>query len=72
MSDILEGKWKQLRGDLKQWWGELSDDELDKIGGKKDVLVGKLQEKYGWDKAKAENEIDKHIEEYKTKHGDEV
>ena len=34
-SDILEGKWKQMRGDVKTWWAELTDDEFDKIGGKK-------------------------------------
>jgi len=67
-SDILEGKWKQMRGDVKTWWAELTDDEFDKIGGKKDQLVGKLQEKYGWEKAKAENEVDKKLAEYKEKH----
>ncbi|MBK5225422.1 MAG: CsbD family protein [Thermoleophilia bacterium] len=67
-SDILEGKWKQMRGDVKTWWAELTDDEIDQIGGKKDQLVGKLQEKYGWEKAKAENEVDKKLAEYKEKH----
>ncbi|MHB1324756.1 MAG: CsbD family protein [Thermoleophilia bacterium] len=67
-SDILEGKWKQIRGDVKTWWAELTDDEIDQIGGKKDQLVGKLQEKYGWEKAKAENEVDKKLAEYKEKH----
>ncbi|MHB8858827.1 MAG: CsbD family protein [Thermoleophilia bacterium] len=67
-SDILEGKWKQMKGDVKSWWGELTDDEIDQIGGKKDQLVGKLQEKYGWEKGKAENEIDKRLAEYNEKH----
>ena len=62
-TDILEGKWKQMKGDVKEWWGELTDDEIDQVGGKKDQLVGKLQEKYGWEKAKAENEIEKRLQE---------
>ena len=69
-TDILEGKWKQMKGDVKEWWGELTDDEIDQVGGKKDQLVGKLQEKYGWEKAKAENEIEKRLQEYKEKHGE--
>jgi uncharacterized protein YjbJ (UPF0337 family) len=46
-SDILEGKWKQIRGKVKETWGDLTDDELDQISGRRDRLVGKLQEKYG-------------------------
>jgi len=70
VGDILEGKWKQMKGDIKQWWGELTDDELEQIGGKRDELAGKLQEKYGWEKAKADTEIDKRMQEYKEKHGE--
>jgi uncharacterized protein YjbJ (UPF0337 family) len=55
--DILEGKWKQLRGSIKKAWGELTDDELDQIGGHRDKLAGKLQEKYGYTKERAEMEI---------------
>ena len=55
--DIIEGKWKQLKGSAKQKWGELTDDELDQIAGSKDKLAGKLQEKYGWTKEEADNEI---------------
>lgn len=67
-SDILEGKWKQLRGDIKMWWGDLTDDDLDKIGGKKDRLVGILQEKYGWEKARAESEVDRRLRQYSESH----
>jgi uncharacterized protein YjbJ (UPF0337 family) len=38
--DILAGKWKQMRGDLKTWWGKLTDDDVDRIGGQKDKLIG--------------------------------
>lgn len=56
--DIIEGKWKQLKGATKVKWGELTDDELDQIDGNKDKLAGKLQEKYGWTKDEADREID--------------
>ena len=56
--DVIQGKWKQLKGSVKEKWGELTDDEIDQINGNKDVLAGKLQEKYGWAKNDAEREID--------------
>src|SRR5262245_2240767 len=56
-ADILEGKWKQMRGEMQQWWGRLTDDDFDVIAGKRDKLIGKLQEKYGWAKRDAEDEV---------------
>lgn len=56
--DIIQGKWKQVKGSVKEKWGELTDDELDQVDGKKDQLAGKLQEKYGWTKDEAEKQID--------------
>jgi len=44
-ADILQGKWKQLRGDVKKWWGNLTDDDLDKIAGERDKLIGRVQER---------------------------
>jgi len=44
--DIFEGKWKQIRGDAKVWWGKLTDDDLDQVAGKLEALTGLLQEKY--------------------------
>ena len=61
--DILAGKWSQIRGKAKQWWGDLTDDEMDQIAGKRDILVGKLQERYGYTKERAETEIDRFLEE---------
>jgi uncharacterized protein YjbJ (UPF0337 family) len=59
--DILEGMWKQIRGSLKETWGEITDQEFEEIDGKRDKLAGKLQEKYGWSRAEAEVEIDKFL-----------
>ncbi|MFN8381727.1 MAG: CsbD family protein [Anaerolineales bacterium] len=63
-SDIVEGKWKQMRGEVKSWWGKLTDDDLDRAAGKFDVLAGMLQEKYGYSREKAANEIDKRVTEF--------
>jgi len=54
--DQIEGNWKILKGKAKQQWGRLADDELDVIAGKKDVLIGKLQERYGLARQEAERE----------------
>ena len=59
--DQLQGKWKQLRGSVKQKWGKLTDDDLNVIGGKRDVLIGKLQERYGYKKDQAAKEVDDYI-----------
>ena len=56
--DILKGKWNQYKGEAKKKWGELTDDELDQINGEKDIIVGKIQEKYGKSKEEAEKEFD--------------
>lgn len=56
--DQIEGKWKQLRGNAKEQWGKLTDDDLEKMSGKRDQLVGKVQEKYGIAKEDAERQVD--------------
>jgi uncharacterized protein YjbJ (UPF0337 family) len=57
-SDQFEGKWKQLKGSLKQRWGKLTDDDITMLSGKKDEFVGKLQERYGITREQAEREAD--------------
>ncbi len=56
--DILEGKWMQLKGKVKQQWGKLTDDELDKMSGRYDELAGIIQERYGYSREEAVNELD--------------
>lgn len=60
--DILSGKWKQMRGQVKQWWGKLTDDDLDRIDGAMDKLAGTLQERYGWERDEVEREMKKRFE----------
>ena len=56
--DQIQGNWKQFSGKVKEKWGKLTDDDLTTIAGKRDQLAGKLQERYGYEKAKAETELD--------------
>ncbi len=56
-TDIIAGKWKQLKGQAQSRWGKLTDDDLDVAEGHSQYLVGKLQERYGITKEKAEEEI---------------
>ena len=55
--DTVEGNWKQFKGKGKQQWGKLTDDDLDLIEGKQDELVGRIQERYGIERDKAERDI---------------
>ena len=65
--DVFEGKWKQIRGEAKAWWGKLTDDDLERAAGKYEVFAGILQEKYGYTREHAVNEIDKHVTDLETK-----
>jgi len=65
--DIVEGKWKQIRGEAKAWWGKLTDDDLDRAAGKFDVLAGLLQEKYGYSRERAADEIDKRVTDFEAR-----
>jgi uncharacterized protein YjbJ (UPF0337 family) len=56
--DTIEGRWAQLKGDLKGRWAALTDDDIAGIGAKREKLVGKLQERYGLIKDDAERQID--------------
>jgi len=55
--DQIEGNWKQVKGRVKEKWGQFTDDDLDVLAGKRDQLVGKLQERYGIAKAEAERQV---------------
>jgi uncharacterized protein YjbJ (UPF0337 family) len=61
--DILAGKWMQVRGQVKQAWGKLTDDDLNRISGRYDELVGLLQQRYGYARDKAEKEVTHFLEQ---------
>ncbi len=57
-TDIIKGNWKELKGALREKWGKLTDSDYEQIAGKKDKLVGLLQQRYGYEKEQAEREVD--------------
>ena len=57
-TDRAEGKWKQMKGAMKEKWGKLTDDDLTVIEGNKDQLVGRVQERYGIAKDEAQKQVD--------------
>lgn len=57
----IAGNWKQFTGEIKERWGKLTDDDLTAIEGRRDKLAGKLQERYGYEKDRAERELEAFI-----------
>ncbi len=56
--DQIEGNWKQVKGKARAKWGDLTDDDVDSVNGRREQLVGKIQERYGMERDKAEKEVD--------------
>ncbi|MBI2311839.1 MAG: CsbD family protein [Betaproteobacteria bacterium] len=65
-SDVLDRCWHQIRGHARQWWGELTDDDLDEIQGRRAVLVGKLQARYGRTREEAEVDVNRFLVRART------
>jgi uncharacterized protein YjbJ (UPF0337 family) len=55
--DRVEGNWLQFKGKVKEQWGKLTDDDLDVIAGKRDQLLGRIQERHGLSKEEAEKQV---------------
>ncbi len=68
--DQIEGKWKQSAGAVKEKWGKLTDDDLTVIAGKKDQLVGKVQERYGIAREAAQKQVDEFTAAYNRSYAD--
>lgn len=64
--DRIEGNWKQFSGNVKTQWGKLTDDDLTQINGNREILEGKLQERYGLAKDEAQRQIEKFSTDVKT------
>ena len=62
--DVFAGRWKEMRGTLRSWWGNLTDDDFEWIGGQKDRLVGLVQQKYGYTRDQAQSEVDRRFRDY--------
>ena len=65
-------QWASMRGDVKSWWGMITDSDLDRIAGRKDQMVLRLQEAYGYDLNYAEQEVERRFNEYSEKAGETV
>lgn len=57
-AETMRGKWNRIKGQAKQKWGRLTDDDIARVNGSKDELVGMIQERYGKSKEAAEEEVD--------------
>jgi len=64
--DILKGKWTQMKGSVRGKWGKLTDDDMTEIQGDAEKMIGKLQERYGYNREQAEKEIDAFIKTQDT------
>ena len=63
-SDVLKGKWQQLKGEARIQWGRLTDDDMDQIQGNIEKLAGKLQERYGYERAEADREVEDFVRQH--------
>jgi len=63
--DIFKGKWKELKGRVKEKWGNLTDDDVTRVEGNTEKLVGILQVKYGYSKDEAQEEYNKFMDDHK-------
>jgi uncharacterized protein YjbJ (UPF0337 family) len=63
-TDVLQGKWREMKGKVKEQWGKLTDDDLDTIDGKSEQLLGLLQQRYGYAREKAEEEYKRFAERW--------
>jgi uncharacterized protein YjbJ (UPF0337 family) len=63
--DVLKGKWKEMKGAIKEKWGKLTDDDLTELEGKEEKLLGLLQKRYGYTEDKAKKEYNDFIDRYK-------
>lgn len=69
--DQITGNWKEMKGKVRAKWAKLTDDDLENVSGKKDVLLGRLQQRYGYHKERAERELDEFLNGISTEPEDE-
>ena len=63
-NDRIQGRWKQLKGKVKEQWGKLTDDDLDVIAGRRDQLLGRIQQRHGL----AKDEADRQVRSFERSH----
>lgn len=60
--DILAGKWQEMKGRVKEQWGEITNDELDRAEGRADQIIGLIQQRYGYTRERAEEEYTRFLQ----------
>ena len=63
-AEMLKGKWHQLKGEIKSQWGKLTDDDMDRIEGDSEKLIGRVQERYGYARDDAKREVDAFLDRH--------
>jgi uncharacterized protein YjbJ (UPF0337 family) len=63
-TDVLQGKWTQLKGQVRKQWGKLTDDDIDQVQGDAEILQGRIQERYGRTKEQAKQEVDNWLQSH--------
>ncbi len=66
--DMAKGGMNQMKGNMRKWWGKLTDDDLEQAKGNRDAIIGKLQQRYGYTKMQAEEEYNHRMSEYEREH----
>ena len=61
-TEVLKGKWNQLKGNVRKQWGKLTDDDVDQVKGDAEILQGRIQERYGRTKEEAQREVDRWLQ----------
>ncbi len=69
-SDILKGKWHQFKGSVKEKWGDLTDDQVTRVDGQQEILVGEIQETYGVTKEEARDQVNDWLKSMQDDDGD--
>jgi len=64
--DLLKGNWLQVKGRAKVWWGKLTDDDMERVGGEIDKIIGLIQEKYGYTSEQARQEFNQRMTEFEA------
>ncbi len=64
VKDMLQSTWFEMKGRVKQQWNKLTDDDIAQMHGRQEELVGALQKRYGYDRARAEREITTWLQKY--------
>jgi uncharacterized protein YjbJ (UPF0337 family) len=64
--DQVQGRWKEFKGQVKEQWGKLTDDDVDMINGRREQLAGRIQSRYGYAKERVDKEIDQFCDRCKV------